>query len=98
MLDKATPNIECKEIWPQKNLLLDLEDAEMEFKQMAFEHLVAGEIRTIETCTDIVEMKVRLQLLRCIACLKIRGYEWQQIRTMYATILRSIETLECTCT
>ena len=30
MLDKTTVNIEHKEVWPQKNLLLDLADAEME--------------------------------------------------------------------
>ena len=96
MLDKATANIEHKEVWPQKNLLLDLADAEIEFKQMMFEHLVAGELRTIETCTDIVEMRSRLRLLRRIAYLKIRGHKWQQIRTMYAAILRSIETTECT--
>ena len=94
MLDKATTNIQHKEVWPQKNLLEDWADEEMEFKHMQFEHLVAGETRTIETSTDPAQILGRLRLLRRMAYAKLRGYEWSLIRKMYAAILRSIETRE----
>ena len=92
MLDKATTNIIRKEVWPQKNLGEDWAKEEIEFKQLKFEHLVAGETRTIEICTDPAEILSRLQLLRCIAYLKLRGVDWQLLRKMYAAILSSIET------
>lgn len=94
MLDKATANIEHKEIWPQKNLVEDYADAELDFKQMQFEHFVAGESRTIELCTDKVQCVGQLRLLRRISYLKLQGNEWPCIRTMYAAILHSIETGE----
>ena len=96
MLDKATSNIVHKEVWPQKNLLEDWADEEMEFKNMQFEHHVAGEVRTIETCTDPAQILGRLRLLRRMAYAKLRGYEWPLIRKMYAAILRSIEAKEYT--
>ena len=43
MLDKSTTNIQCKEVWPQKNLGEDWAEEEIEFKQLKFEHLVAEE-------------------------------------------------------
>ena len=43
ILDKATTNIQPKQVWPQQNLGEDWADEEVEFKQMKFEHLVAGE-------------------------------------------------------
>ena len=52
MLDKATTNIQVKQIWPQQNLGEDWADEDLDFKQVKFEHMVAGETRTIETCTD----------------------------------------------
>ena len=94
MLDKATTNIQQKQVWPQQNLGEDWADEEVEFKQIKFEHLVAGETRTIETCTDPAEILGRLRLLRRIAYMKLRGYEWPLIRKMYAAILTSIETKE----
>ena len=65
-----------------------------EFRQIKFEHMVTGETRTIETCTDPAQILGRLRLLRRIAYLKLRGYEWNLIRKMYAAILTSIETME----
>ena len=94
ILDKATTNIQDKQVWPQQNLGEDWADEDVEFKQMKFEHLVAGETRTIETCTDPAQILGRLHLLRRIAYLKLRGYEWTLIRKMYAAILTSIETKE----
>ena len=94
MLDKSTTNIRHKEVWPQKNLGEDWAEEEIEFKQLKFEHLVAGETRTIETCTDPAQILGRLRLLRCIAYLKLRGIEWHLLRKMYAAILSSIETRE----
>ena len=94
MLDKATTSIQQKQVWPQQNLGEDWADEDVEFKQMQFEHLVAGETRTIETCTDPAEILGRLRLLRRTACLKLRGYDWNLIRKMYAAILTSIETME----
>ena len=79
ILDKATANIKSKEVWSQKSLLRDL---------------VAGEVRTIETFTDAMEIMGRLRLIRCMVYLKIRGNEWSLIRTMYAAIVRAIETGE----
>ena len=73
MLDKSTTNIQCKETWPQKNLGEEWEEEEVEFKQLRFEHLVAGETRTIETCTDLAQILGRLRLLRRISYLKLRG-------------------------
>ena len=94
MLDKSTANIRRKEVWPQKNLGEDWAEEEIEFKQLKFEHLVAGETRTIETCTDPAQILGRLRLLRRIAYLKLRGIEWHLLRKMYAAILSSIETRE----
>ena len=94
MLDKATASISHKEIWPQKNLLEDLADADLEFKQLQFEQFVAGEIRTIEVCLSSTEIKGRLQLLRRMAYLKVRGNDWNLVITMHAAIVRSIETGE----
>ena len=96
MLDKATTNIQHKETWPQKNLLEDWADEDMDFKNMLFEHLVAGEMRTIETSTNPAEILGRLRLVRRMAYAKLRGYEWQYIRKMYAAILRSIEARDNT--
>ena len=56
MLEKAMTNIQQKQVWPQQNLGEDWADEEVEFKQMKFEHMVAGETRTIETCTDPAEI------------------------------------------
>ena len=94
MLDKATANIQHKEIWPQKNLIEDWADEEIDFKHMQFEHYVAGEVRTIETCTEPAQILGRMKLLRRIAYAKLRGYDWALVRKMYAAILRSIETGE----
>ena len=96
MLDKATANIQHKEIWPQKNLLEDWADEDLDFKNMQFEHYVAGEVRTIETCTEPAQILGRLKLLRRMSYAKLRGYDWTIIRKMYAAILRSIETKENT--
>ena len=94
ILDKATTNIQVKQIWPQQNLGEDWADEDVEFKQIKFEHLVAGETHTIETCTDPAQILGRLRLLHRIAYLKLRGYEWHLIRKMYAAILTSIKTKE----
>ena len=94
ILDKSTTNIRHKEVWPQKNLGKDWAEEEMEFKQLKFEHLVAGETRTIETCVDPAQILGRLHLLRRIAYLKLRGVEWHLLRKMYAAIISSIETRE----
>ena len=94
MLDRSTTNIQRKEVWPQKNLGEDWADEEIEFKQIRFEHLVAGETRTIETCTDPAQILGRLRLLRCLAYLKLRGMEWHLLRKMYAAILSSMKTGE----
>ena len=94
MLDKATTNIVHKEVWPQKNLMEDWADEEVEFKNMLFEYHVAGEVRTIETCTEPAQILGRLRLLRRMAYAKLRGYEWPVIRKMYAAILRSIQAKE----
>ena len=94
MLDRATANIQQKQVWPQQNLGEDWADEDVEFKQLKFKHLVAGETRTIETCTEPAEILSRLRLLRRIAYLKLRGYEWIMLRKMYAAILTSIETKE----
>ena len=94
MLDKSTTNIRHKEVWPQKNLGEDWAEEEVEFKQLRFEHLVAGETRTIEMCSDPAQILGRICLLRRITYLKLRGIEWPLLRKMYATILSSIETRE----
>ena len=94
VLDRATTNIQQKQVWPQQNLGEDWADEDVEFKQIRFKHLVAGETRTIKTCTDPAQILGQLRLLRRIAYLKLRGYEWQLIRKMYAAILTSIETKE----
>ena len=94
MLDKSTTNIRHKEVWPQKNLGEDWAEEEIEFKQLRFEHLIAGETRTIETCADPAQILGRLRLLRRIAYLKLRGIKWHLLRKMYSAILSSIETRE----
>ena len=96
ILDKATSNIQHKEIWLQKNLLEDWADEEVSFNQLLFEHYVAGEARTIELCTEPAQIFGRLKLIRRIAYAKLRGYEWHLIRKMYAAILTSIEARENT--
>ena len=61
ILDRATTNIQQKQVWPQQNLGEDWADEDIEFKQLKYEHLVAGESRTIETCTDPAEILGRLK-------------------------------------
>ena len=73
ILDRATSNIQQKQVWPQQNLGEDWADEEVEFKQLRFEHLVAGETRTIETCSEPAEILGRQRLLRRISYLKLRG-------------------------
>ena len=63
MLDKSTTNIRRKETWPQKNLGEEWAEEEIEFRQLRFEHLVAGETRTIQTCADPAQILGRLRLL-----------------------------------
>ena len=63
MLDRSTSTIKQKQVWPQKNLGEDWADEELEFKQMRFEHLVTGELRTIETCMEPAQTLGRLRLL-----------------------------------
>ena len=94
ILDRATSNIVHKEVWPQKNLLEDWADEEIDFKHLQFEQLIAGEVRTIEICTEPAQILGRLRLLRRMAYAKLRGYEWPLIRKMYAAIVRSIEAKE----
>ena len=96
MLDKAATNIVHKEVWPQRNLMEDWADEDMDFKQLQFEHHIAGEVRTIETCTHPAEILGRLRLLRRMAYARLRGYDWPMVRKMYAAILRSIEAKEYT--
>ena len=60
ILDQATTNIQQKQVWPQQNLGEDWADEDVEFRQVRFEHMVAGETRTIETCTDPAEILGRL--------------------------------------
>ena len=94
MLDRATSSVAHKQIWPQKNLGEDWAEDEVDYKHIKFEHLVAGETRTIEMCTEPAQILGRLKLLRRIAYLKLRGFEWHLLRRMYAAILSSIETRE----
>ena len=96
MLDKAATNIQHKQIWPQKNLTEDWVDEDIEFKHLQFEHMVAGETRTIQMCTEPAQILGRLALLRRMAYAKLRGYDWPIIRKMYAAIVRSIEAQEHT--
>ena len=77
-----------------KNLGEDWAEDELDYKQIRFEHLVAGETRTIETCCEPAQILGRLRLLRRLAYLKLRGYEWYLLRRMYAAIVKSIETGE----
>ena len=92
--DKSTSNIVTKEIWPQKNLLEDWADEEIDFKNLTFDQFVAGETKTIEDCTEPAQIMGRMYLLRQMAYAKMRGYEWSLIRKMYAAILRGVETKE----
>ena len=94
MLEKSSMNIRQKQTWPQKNLGEDWAEEELDFKQLRFEHLVAGETRTIETCTEPAQILGHLKLLSRIAYLKLRGYEWPILRRMYAAIVTSIKTGE----
>ena len=94
ILDRAATNIRRKETWPQQNLGEDWAEEQIEFKHIRFEHLVAGECRTIKTCTEPAQILGRLKLLKRIAYLKLRGFEWPMLRRMYAAILTSIETGE----
>ena len=63
MLDRSTTSIKAKQVWPQKNLAEDWAEEELEFKQLRFEHLVAGETHTIETCPEPAQILGRLRLL-----------------------------------
>ena len=80
MLEKAVTNIKRKEVWPQQNLGEDWAEDQIEFKHIKFEHLVAGECRTIQTCKEPAQILGRLKLLRRIAYLKLRGFEWYMLR------------------
>ena len=58
--------------------------------------MVAGEVRTIELCTEPAQIIGRLRLLRRLAYAKLRGYDWPLIRKMYSAIVTSIEAGENT--
>ena len=92
--DKATSNIVSKETWPQRNLMEDWADEEVEFCNLTFEQFVAGETKMIQEGTDPAQILGRLQLMRRMAYLKLRGFDWSLVRKMYAAILRAIETKE----
>ena len=47
MLDRATSNIQQKQVWPQKNLMEDWADEDVEYKSLSFEQFIVGEICTI---------------------------------------------------
>ena len=95
MLDKAGTSIHRKVIWAQKNLMEDWADEDVDFKQINFDHLVAGEMRTIEMCTEPAEILARIRLIRKMAYARLRGYDWVLIRKLYAAVLRAIESKEC---
>ena len=93
MYDRATKAVLEKLVWPQKNLHYGFLQEGLSFRQLTFYHLVAGEITTIATASP-TERRGRLWLLERLAYWMLRGARWEQVRGLYAAVLRGIEAHE----
>ena len=96
MLARPSDNIKSVEVWPQFSLQYGYAAAPIRFEDMSFDQLVAGELKTIMACSDIIETRGRLSLLFRITHLKTRGYLWGVLRAFYAAVVRAIEQHEAT--
>ena len=96
MLAKPSDNIKSVEIWPHFSLQYAYAASPVRFEDMTFEQLVAGELKTIISCTDVIEIRGRLELLFRITHLKIKGYMGEVLRSFYAAVVRAIEQYEKT--
>ena len=94
MLAKPTDNIKTVETWPHYNLHYEYAAKPVEFNQISFEQYIAGETKTIMSCSDVLEIKGRLNLMFRLAHLKQKGYGWNSLRSLYAAVVRSIEMHE----
>ena len=91
MHDKPSSRAREKLIWPQKQLRLAFIENNIEFKNLTFEHLVAGKLTTIRNCVNTFERNPRLRILERICHWRLRGAVWSQLRGFYAAIVSSIE-------
>ena len=96
MLARPSDNIKSVEKWPHYNLQYSYAAAPVTFDEMSFEQLVASELRTIENCTDVIEICGRIDLLFRISHLRIKGYVWEVLHAYYAAVVRAIEQHEKT--
>ena len=94
MLAKPTDNIKTVETWPHYNLHYEYASKPIEFNDINFEQYIAGETRTILACEDVLEIKGRLNLMFRLAHLKQRGHGWENLQSLYAAVVRSIEMHE----
>ena len=94
MLAKPTDNIKSVETWPHYNLHYEYASKPIEFNEINFEQYIAGETRTILACEDVLEIKGRLNLMFRLAHLKQRGHGWENLRSLYAAVVHSIEMHE----
>ena len=66
--------------------------SEIGFNQLTYDQFIAGEITTIARTTSRKEKAGRIRLLQNIAHWKLRpSVYWQQLRNVYALVLRDIE-------
>ncbi len=59
--------------WPQKHLKYSFIDDALSFKQLMFEHLIVGELDTIQITRNSKEVAGRLCLLERVSYWKLRG-------------------------
>ena len=91
MVAKVSENVKSQEVWPHYNLMYNFVVDTVSFKELSFEQFIAGEVRTISKCKDLIEQKGRLNLLERLSYLKHKGHSWQSLRSLFAGIVNSIE-------
>ena len=94
MLAQPSDNIKSVAVWPHYNLQYEYASKPLQFLQLSFKQYIAGESRTVMSCSDTMEVRGRLNLMFRLAHLKQKGYPWECLRGLYAAVVRGIEMHE----
>ena len=91
MIARPSHNVKTQEVWPHFNLAFGFVSSNVTFNDLTYEQYIAGEVRTIIRAKDPIEKQGRLLLMERFAYLKHRGYQWKNLKALYAHIVKSIE-------
>ena len=91
MLLRASEKVEEPQLWPHVALKGEFMTKNVAFHELDFKSFVAGELEIITSPhVEEVEREGRLHLLKEIVYLS-RGYSWDVLRNVYASILSKVE-------